>query len=238
MDWQDDGVILGVRKHGETSAIVSAFTRSHGRHAGLVRQVSSKKLRGIVQPGNLVRLNWHARLEEHLGIYSMELLQSNVAPLMLDPGKLTAMMSACALVSAGVPEHEPHPDLFETLSSLMVALDHDDWPSVYVKWEIGLLAELGFGLDFSQCAATGERDGLVYVSPKTGRAVSAQAGRPYHDRLLALPAFLLTGEVPGAADLVQALKLTGHFLNRHVLAHSSKALPDSRGRLMDRWLKA
>lgn len=235
MDWQDDGVILSLRRHGESSVILSALTRDHGRHAGLVRHASSKKLRGVVQPGNLVRLHWHARLEEHLGTYQVEAITSNAAALMMDPGKLAAMMSACALVEAGFPENEPHPELFETLSSLMVALDHEDWPTIYVKWEISLLAELGFGLDFSCCAATGETENLIYVSPKTGRAVSREGGVAYKDRLLELPSFLLTGQAAKSGDIVSALKLTGYFLDKHLFALQNRPQPDSRLRLLNRF---
>lgn len=236
MDWTDEGIVLGLRRHGESSAILTVFSRHHGRHGGLVRAATSKRLRGALQPGNLLQLTWRGRLEEHLGHFEVELLESHAAALMMDAGKLAALTSACALVDFSLPEREPHPNLFETLRSLAIALDHDAWAETYVKWEISLLAELGFGLDFSACAATGQTDDLVYVSPKSARAVCRDAGLPYKDKLLPLPGFLIgTGEVSDAA-LADALKLTGYFLNRHVYETHHRSLPDSRDRLVQRFM--
>ncbi|WP_259779646.1 DNA repair protein RecO [Aestuariispira ectoiniformans] len=237
MEWVDEGIVLGLRRHGESSAILTAFTRRHGRHTGLVRGATSKRLRGVLQPGNRLQLSWRGRLEEHLGHFEVELLDSHAAALMLDAGKLAALTSACALIDFSLPERETHPQLYETLNSLAIALDHEAWAETYVKWEIGLLAELGFGLDLSACAATGQTTDLVYVSPKTARAVSRQAGEPYRDKLLPLPGFLI-GE--GGADdlaLASALKMTGYFLNRHVYTLHGRSLPDSRMRLLQRFLR-
>lgn len=237
MEWTDEGIVLGLRRHGESSAVLTVFTRHHGRHGGLVRGVTSKRLRGALQPGNRLQISWRGRLEEHLGIFDVELLDSHAAALMMDAGKLAALTSACALLDFSLPEREIHPALFEDLNSLAIALDHDAWAETYVKWEVALLAELGFGLDLSACAATGAIEDLVYVSPKTARAVSRQAGEPYKDKLLPLPSFLLgQGNIDNAA-IASALKLTGYFLNRHVYSLHSRSLPDSRIRLLERFLR-
>src|SRR3546814_314852 len=190
MDWRDEGIVLSMRRHGEAAAIVTLLTREHGRHAGLVRGGASRRRRGELQVGNLVTATWRARLEEHLGSLSVELAESWTARLLDRPGRLAALSAATALVDAGLPEREPHPVLFESLKELLLALDRDGWAAAYVRWEVALLAELGFGLDLSCCAATGRNDELAYVSPKTGRAVSLSAGEPYRDKLLPLPAFL------------------------------------------------
>lgn len=235
MDWRDDGIVLSLRKHGETSVIVHLLTREHGRHAGLVRGGNSKKLRGILEPGNEVNAMWRARLEEHLGSYSVEMLEGHSARVLSDPIRLAAMSSACALVDLCLPEREPHPALYGSLRALLTVLPGEGWPAAYVAWELSLLAELGFGLDLSVCAATGTTDDLIYVSPKSGRAVSADAGQAYSDKLLPLPSFL-TGE--GTTDdhsLVDGLRLTGYFLDRHMLTPHGKLLPDSRERLIERW---
>ena len=236
MEWQDDGIILGVKRHGESSAIVSLLTRDHGRHAGLVKGAYGKKLRGTLQPGNKIHATWRARLEEHLGSYTVELLTSNTAPLLLDAGKLAALISACAVIEQGFPEREAHPNLYETFSSLTIALDHQEWAATYVKWEMSVLTELGFGLDLSQCAATGVVEDLIYVSPKSGRAVSADAGAPYRDKLLNLPGFLLGEGVVETRDVVDSMRLTGYFLSRHLFAAHDKPMPDARMRLLD-WLR-
>lgn len=236
MEWQDEGIVIGVKRHGETSAIVSLLTRDHGRHGGLVRGAYGKRLRGTLQPGNKLHTSWRARLEEHLGSYTVELISSNAAPLLREPGKLAALTSACALIEEGFPEREPHPGLFDVFSSLMIALDHEGWAATYVKWEMAVLAELGFGLDLSQCAATGVVEDLHYISPKSGRAVSKEAGEPYKDKLLILPPFLLGEGAAEYRDLVDGMRLTGYFLSRHLFAVHDKPMPDARIRLLD-WLR-
>ena len=240
MEWRDEGIVLGVRRHGESAAIVTLMTRENGRCSGLVRGGQSRRQRGVLQPGNRVAGVWRARLADHLGSLALEPVESHAARLMIDPGRLAALTSACALIDTGLPEREPHPHVFEDLAALMTALQASGWAAVYARWEVGLLADLGFGLDLSQCAATGATDDLVFVSPRTGRAVSAEAGRPYHDRLLPLPAFLreegsvaASGRVPDG-ETARALTLTGHFLARHVFELHGKALPDARQRLVDR----
>lgn len=235
MEWHDDGILLSVRKHGETAAIATLLTHGHGRHAGLVRGGAGRRMRGTLQPGNRLSAHWRGRLPEHLGTLTVELAAAHAAPAMADPARLAALTSACALIEAALPEREAHPALFEATEVLMTALETDDWPTVYVTWELGLLAELGYGLDLSKCAATGRNDQLAYVSPKSGRAVSLAAGEPYHDKLLLLPPFLLEPARPAtASELHDALKLTAHFLEAHVFADREKGLPPARKRLAHR----
>lgn len=232
MEWQDEGIVLAVRKHGESSAIVSLLTAAHGRHAGLVRGGASRRLRGVLQPGNTVSASWRARLEEHLGAYTVEPLHSG-AGLYDRPGPLAALTSAAALVEAALPERAPHPGMYHALAGLIDALDRPDWAESYVRWELLLLADLGFGLDLSSCAATGANDGLAYVSPKTGRAVSLSAGEPWRGRLLPLPRFLSPQGGPADAEQVlEGLRLTGWFLERHVFAPHDRTTPHARERLV------
>ena len=235
MDWTDDGIVLSAKKHGETSAIVTLLTPGHGRHLGLVRGGAGKRARGLLQPGNLLNARWQARLSEHLGTFRCELTEAFASPVLRDRLKLAGLSAACAMADGALPERQPHRPVFEGLLALIRGLDDEDWPSAYVKWELGLLAELGFGLDLSVCAATGRNDQLVYVSPKTGRAVSLAAAEPYKKSLLTLPDFLLR---PGAAgppeDVIQGLKLTGYFLEKNVFQHTQKGLPAARNRLTDR----
>lgn len=235
IEWRDEAILLSARKHGENALILSLMTRERGRHGGLVRGGQSRKMKGVLQPGNRIAVDWRARLEDHLGSLTVEPVHGYAGLLLADSGKLSAMTAALALVEATLPEREPHPDLFDSLDALMIALEGATWAETYVRWEVGLLAELGFGLDLSKCAATGVVDGLCYVSPKTGRAVSAEAGAPYKDRLLPLPSFLTGRGNAGPNALAEALEMTGYFLNRHVFDHLGKPLPDARMRLLDRF---
>ena len=233
MEWHDDGIIIGARKHGETSVIATVLTREHGRHAGLIRGGAGKRMRGIVQPGNKVRATWRARLSEHLGNFNLEPIESYAAAALSNGDRLAALTSACALIDTALPEREPHPALMDGLEILLCALNDDSvWPVIYVKWEIGLLTELGFGLDLTACAATGETEDLIYVSPKSGRAVSRAAGLPYKGKLLALPQFLVDSSAP--ADIEDGLRLTAFFLENHVFLHRDAKMPAARERLFDR----
>ncbi len=236
MQWRDDGIVVAVRKHGEAGVVTSLLTREHGRHAGLVRGGAGRRLRGVLQPGNEVRADWRARLAEHLGSYTVELTRARAAELMQTRDRLAGLAAASAMVEATLPEREPHPALYEGLIALLDVLGNSAaWPAVYVRFELGLLQELGFGLDLSVCAMTGAVEGLAYVSPKSGRAVTATAGAPWKEKLLALPAFLSgapAGEL-GPADLSDGLMLTGHFLERHVLATAGRAMPAARTRLLE-----
>jgi len=237
MEWSDDGVVVSVREHGETSAIVSLLTMDHGRHAGLVRGATGKRMRGVLQPGNRVKATWRARLAEHLGGLTCELTDSIAAGVIGDRKRLAGLAAACAVTETALPEREPHPRVFNGLIALLLVLAESElWPSAYVKWELGVLAELGFGLDLSRCAVTGRgEDQLTHVSPRTGRAVSQSAAEPYRERLLALPPFLLEeGRAGSAVEVTQGLALTGHFLERHVYAPGYRRLPAARVRLVER----
>jgi DNA repair protein RecO (recombination protein O) len=235
MDWSDEGFVLSARRHGENALIVSLLTLDHGRHAGLVRGGAGTRSRGIFQPGNLVRAQWRARLAEHLGTYRCELAEAIAASHLHDPLPLLALSAATTLVDVALPEREPVPYLFGTLQGLLKALGEPGWQTHYVRWELDLLGELGFGLDLSQCAVTGAREDLAYVSPRSGRAVSVAAAAPYRDRLLPLPAFLLDGAVAAQSlnDIADGLALTGYFLKRHVLGDRAASLPAARERLAD-----
>lgn len=232
MQWVDEGLILSVRKHGETSVILRVLTKSQGRHAGLVRGGAGKRLRGILQPGNSVRVKWSGRLEEQLGNFSVDAGQSLGANLFSHPLSLSAASSALALVDKTLPERESHPSLYDATLLLMKHLDEDflHWGPLFVKWELGLLSELGYGLALDECAATGVTENLAYVSPKSARAVSEEAGQPYHDRLLRLPKFLATeadnSQEIKALDILEGLKLSGYFIHKNLLSHyGDEALP-------------
>jgi DNA repair protein RecO (recombination protein O) len=234
MEWSDDGFVISTRKHGEAAAIVSLLTREHGRHAGLVRGGAGRRQRGTLQIGNNVRATWRARLPEHLGNFTCELTGAHAAGLLDLKMPLLALGSAAALLETALPERAPHPEMYERFGGLVEALSEPGWETVYGRWEVELLADLGFGLDLSECAATGDNDNLVYVSPRTARAVSADAGEPYRDKLLALPPFLLDRE--STADgprFLECLTLTGHFLATHVFAPDGRDLPPARLRLVD-----
>jgi DNA repair protein RecO (recombination protein O) len=237
MDWHDEGIVLSVRSYGESGAIVELFTRDHGRHLGLVRGGAGRRHKGMLQPGNTVAAHWRARLNEHLGTYTAELLKPRAGALMEDVFALTGLSAACA-VAGILPEREAHPALYEGFSFLLDTMeDGDIWPAIFVRWELGLLQDLGFGLDLGQCAATGARDDLAYVSPRSGGAVSREAGAPYADRLFRLPSFLVGAQagVDHAGDIAEGLKITGHFLERHFYAPLDRHLPDARIRLMQRF---
>lgn len=235
MEWRDDGIILKVRKHGESGAIVSLITRAHGRHAGLVRGGRSSRMRGILQPGNLVHADWRARLVEHLGNMTVEPVESRVAPLLLHQGRLAALTSACAILETALPERQPAGEMFDLMDLLTRHLDDEDWAATYIRWEAAMLGALGYGLDLSTCAATGVTENLTHVSPRTGRAVSWEAAGPYKERLLPLPPFLLEdaeeGRVPDREEISDGLRLTGHFLANLVFAPGGRTLPDERGRI-------
>ncbi|HEX6957852.1 MAG TPA: DNA repair protein RecO [Ferrovibrio sp.] len=240
MEWQDEGVILSVRHHGENARIATLLTRAYGRHAGLLRGSGTGK-GGALQPGQTVRATWRARLSEHLGHWQLESLAHPAALILDDPARLAALSSVCALIDAALPEREPHPALFaatKVLLTHMAELDEpENWGALYVRWEMGLLAEMGYGLDLEACAATGAVTGLTHVSPRTGRAVSAAAAEPYRDRLLALPGFLVPGRGQAANDLMAemlaGLALTGHFLENRLFAQLHAPVPAARTRLLE-----
>jgi DNA repair protein RecO (recombination protein O) len=239
MLWTDEGVLLAVRRHGESGAIVSVLTARHGRHAGLVRGGFGRRARPVYQQGNILQVTWRARLDEQLGALSGELKMSLAARLMTDPARLAGLAAACALLETTLPERDPHPDLYATLRAFLEQLvEGRAWLEGYVRFELALLAELGFGLDLSRCAVTGTSDDLVYVSPKSGRAVSRSGAGRYADRLLALPGFLLGAMPADGAQLAAGLRLTGAFLRRHLFDASERAMPEARDRLLARLARA
>lgn len=234
MQWTDEGIVLSVKPHGETAAVIELWTRAHGRHLGLVHGGRSRRLRPILQVGNHVDATWKARLADQLGHMSVEMRRAFAAET-LDDAPALAALSTIATLTRLLPERDAHPNLYEiTLFVLGFLHDATVWPALLVRWELALLEELGFGLDLSQCAATGSNDQLIYVSPKTGRAVSASAGEPYRDKLLRLPAFLTkqrSGVVTGD-DVRLGFALTGHFLETRVLLPRGQTLPQPRTRLL------
>lgn len=233
MEWTDQGIVIARRPHGESAAIVTVFAREHGRHLGLMRG------RRRPEPGSEVAVHWRARLEEHLGTMTLELIRAHGAVLLDDPGRLAALSAACALLDAALPERNPYPDLHAATVALLVGLEAEDWAARFVRWEVLALAEFGFGMMLDQCALTGARHDLTQVSPRTGRAVSATAAAPYEGRLLDLPGFLADPAArPSPADILKGLTLTGHFLERFVLGPGGKRLPAARTRLVDRWRRA
>jgi DNA repair protein RecO (recombination protein O) len=234
MEWSDEGIILSVRPHGETGAVLELFTRHNGRHLGLVHGGRSRKLRPILQIGNHVDASWKARIADNLGHFALE-LRKGYAALVLDDAAALAALSSIAALARLLPERDPHPNLFEVTLFILGYLDEPEvWPALLVRWELALLEELGFGLDLTACAATGARQNLIYVSPKSGRAVSAAAGEPYKDRLLALPQFLIGSPERGvtAADVTLGLTLTEHFLLARVLRPRDLTMPEARNRLL------
>lgn len=237
--WQDDGLVLTARPHGETSAVVSVLTRAHGRCLGALPGGQSRSRAALLQPGQRVLAGWRARLAEQLGTYTLESAGGWPVALLDDPAALAALASACAMTDAAVPERAPYPRLYDGLLALMDALGTPGsaWSYAYVRWEVGLLAELGYGLDLTACAVTGTTGSLSHVSPRTGRAVCAEVAAPYRERLLPLPAFLGGGGEGGAAtlpaDVQDGLALTGFFFTQHVLAGRSTALPAARLRLAE-----
>lgn len=234
MEWTDSGFVLATRRHGETSLIVEAFTASRGRHLGLVKGGRSARHRAVLQPGNRLRLTWRARLAEHLGHFTVEAEALNAAGIMQEPLALAALNTVNELVRL-LPERDPHEQLFSLFAEIVEGLpDRAGWPGDLARFELRLLAELGFGLDLESCAATGASADLVYVSPKSGRAVSAAAGAPFADKLLPLPAFLRTdADLPeGPDNLLEAFRLTGFFLDRNIFGPRGIAAPQSRARLL------
>lgn len=234
MDWSDQGIVLASRPHGETGLVVSLLTRIHGRHAGFVHGGVSRKARPVWQMGNVVEINWRARTSDQLGNYTGELREPHAARALDNAAELAGLSAACVMVDAALPEREPHPAMFDGFHAFLNVLGHPGWEAIYVRLELGLLQELGFGLDLEKCAATGATDDLAFVSPKTGRAVSRAAAGPYKEKLLALPAFLSTGGLPADdEELRQGLDLTGFFIERHVFWPHNKPLPPARARFME-----
>ncbi|MGU3536884.1 DNA repair protein RecO [Methylobacterium sp. A54F] len=234
MQWTDDAFVLGLRRHGETGVILEAMTAEHGRHLGLVHGGRSRRMQPTLQPGNRVRVTWRARLDEGLGSYVVEPLEMVAARLMGSGLALYGVTHMAGLLRL-LPERDPHPALYAASRVLVDHLDDPDVaPALMVRFELAVLSELGFGLDLDACAATGANDALIYVSPRSGRAVSASAGEPYRDRLLPLPPFLRDGDARnlGPEDVRQGFTLTGYFLNQHIWEPRALPLPEERARFV------
>ncbi|MGH6715816.1 MAG: DNA repair protein RecO [Bradyrhizobium sp.] len=232
MEWTDDGIVLGVRRHGESSAIAELLTREHGRHLGLVRGATGSRMRPWLQPGNNVRAVWRARLDEHLGTYVIEGTQLRAASLLASSHAVYGVTHLASLARL-LPERDSHKEIYEMLELVLDDFDDAGQAAVHlVRFELAMLAELGFGLDLQNCAATGVTSELVYVSPKSGRAVSRSAGEPWRDRLLRLPPFLRESRNRDNAwsdqDLLDGFQLTGLFLLRHALEPRGQALSEAR----------
>ncbi|MGL3208776.1 DNA repair protein RecO [Bradyrhizobium sp. BR 1433] len=232
MEWTDEGIVLGVRRHGKSSAIVELLTREHGRHLGLVRGGASSRMRPLLQPGNSVTAVWRARLDEHLGMYALEGTRLRAATLLGSSHAVYGVTHLAALARL-LPERDPHEDIYWMLQGTLDDFEDAGVAAVHlIRFELAMLTELGFGLDLENCAATGETTDLIYVSPKSGGAVSRAAGEPWRDRLLPLPAFLREGE--GGAnswsdqDLLDGFQITGLFLLRHVLEPRGQGHSDAR----------
>lgn len=235
MDWSGEGYIISSRKYGENAAIIDVFTRERGRHPGLVRGGFGRRMRPVLQPGNHVRVDWHGRLEEHLGYYTVEAIDSRAAELMDDRLSLSGLNALCVMTRELIPERETFPALFDVFSIVVSALDQPDiWPALYVRWEAGLLSALGYGLDLSSCAATGANDRLTHVSPRSGRAVSASAAEPYLDKLLPLPGFMRGEGMANPDDIWEGLRLTEYFLETRVQWEVNKTLPEARMAMVER----
>jgi DNA repair protein RecO (recombination protein O) len=229
MQWTDEAIVLGVKRHGETSVILELMTHEHGRHLGLVRGGAGTRLRGVLQPGNQLRATWRARLDEHLGHYTVEALNLRAARYLSAAHAVhgvTHLAALCRLLA----EREPHAGIYAALDAILDCLDDPRIAAPMIaRFELNFLAELGFGLDLSSCAATGATDDLIYVSPRSGRAVSRAGGEAYRDKLMRLPAFLHTQTEPDtASDLADAFALTGFFLDRHAFAPRGLPVPEAR----------
>jgi DNA repair protein RecO (recombination protein O) len=236
MEWSDDAIVLSSRTHGETAMVLELLTRDHGRHLGLVHGGASRRVKPALQPGNSVHVQWRARLEEQLGSFTCELARSRAGELMDSRAALAGLNAFTAMASAAMPEREGHAPVFlggEILLDAMMGDDPAHWLPLYVRWEAGLLEALGFGLDLSECAATGVKTDLTYVSPRTGRAVSRDAAGIYANRLFRLPDYLTQARAgePASDDIAAGLALTGHFLLERVLRPHGKEMPPARLRL-------
>lgn len=233
MEWKDEGYVLASRPYGEAASIVSLLTSQNGLFAGLVHGGQSRRQRAILQVGNKVIATWRARLEEQLGRYSIELENCAIAHLIGEPMKLLALSAASELVGSVLPERDPCPNLYQSYSALINSFDGEHWAATYVYWELHLLKDMGFGLDLSGCAASGTTEDLIYVSPKSGRAVSRKAGEPFKDKLFKLPAFLRgdSSVKVREKDVRNGLLLTGYFLQKCAFQPRQRNLPESRARL-------
>jgi len=234
MDWQDEAFLLTARPHGESAVIIDVMTQSHGRHAGVVRGGLSRRLAPILQPGNQLAVSWRARLEDHMGAFTVEPVRSRSGALG-DRLALAGLSSVCALLHVALAERDPHPALYTASTDLLDRIERaPDWQAAYAFWEVLLLEETGYGLDLTECAITGGTTDLAYVSPQSGRAVGRAAAAPWADRLLPLSPVLKGARPRGPEDVLDALAVTGHFLERHLLQDLHQGpVPEARRRLVD-----
>jgi len=235
MEWQDEGFILHTQVLGERKQVVNLFTSQHGRCAGVFSV--NKQNKAWAQCGGKVRARWGARLENHIGYWTLEPLQSNIAFLLDAPGPLTALLSATTLCQLALPERHSYPRLYERFEMLQNDLITPYWARSYVFFELTLLEELGYGLDLKSCAVSGVIQGLTAVSPRTGRAVCESVAAPYHGKLLSLPLFICQENkesLPEDQEILSALQLSGYFLERHLLG---RTLPSARLRLYQQFSK-
>lgn len=234
IEWRDSGILLSSRRHGESSAIAEVFTETQGRHAGVVRGGGSRRMAPILQPGAQLDVTWRARLSEHIGTFTVEPQRARAAQAMTERRALAGLQAVTALLAFCLPERAPHPALYRRSAALLDLLpERDLWPLGYLRWELALLSEMGFGLDLATCAATGRTEGLAYVSPRTGRAVSVVGAGNWADRLLPLPPCLLGRGAADDAEVALALGTTGHFLHHHLAPHlGDRPVPEARRRFV------
>jgi DNA repair protein RecO (recombination protein O) len=235
MEWRDQGILLSARRHGESSAIIEVFTPTRGRHAGVVRGGTSRKIAPHLQPGAQLDLLWRARLEDHIGSFQVEPVRSRAAAALGDRVSLAGLNAVTALLSFCLPEREAHPSLYRDTESLLDLLGRPEiWPLAYMRWEVRLLHEMGYALALERCAVTGSEDDLAFVSPKSGRAVSRGGAGEWADRLLPLPPVLRgTGTAPDE-EVALAFVTTGYFLKSHLATDlGNKPLPEARDRFVE-----
>lgn len=234
IEWREDGILLATRKHGETAAIIDVFTPAHGRHLGVVRGGAGRRMGPILQPGAQLDLAWKARLEEHMGAFTVEPIRSRAAAVMGDPLALAGQNAVLGLLSFALAERQPHAELYAQTENLLdLIVETPAWPLAYLQWEMALLESLGFAMELKTCAVTGAFDDLAYISPKSGRAVSQAGAGDWADRLLPLYPVLLGQGAATDADIGQAMQVTGFFLEKGLAAEKARDLPDARLRLRD-----
>ncbi len=233
MEWRDEGILLAARPNGEANAVIEVFSALHGRHAGILRGGASRSKAAMLQPGAQLDLTWRARLEEHLGSFTVELMQARAGTVLGDRLALAALSAVCALCRFALPERMAYPGFYSETVALMDGLGAPGWLRLYALWEVQLLEATGFGLDLQQCAVTGAAEGLAYVSPRSGRAVTSEGAGDFAARLLPLPPALIDAQTPfDAEQMRQALHLTGYFLQHWLAESRGRALPEARARLI------
>ena len=235
MEWRGAGILVAVRRHGESSAIIEVFTETHGLHSGVVRGGAGRRMGPILQPGAQLDVVWRARLEDHIGSYTVEPIRSRAAAAMADRLMLAGLNAVTSLLSYCLPERQTHAALYRQTEQLLDLLEHPEvWPLAYLTWEMALLAEVGFSLQLDACAVSGVTVDLGFVSPKSGRAVSRAAAGEWADRLLPLPDILRgIGNAPDL-EVFEGLKTTGHFFHSQVAATlGGRPLPEARARFVD-----